>query len=101
PRLFDQPSETNRGNYRANCNSIASPPRTSVVSSELRVEALMPFIVTHPADRRQDEGADGARGRPADDLSETGGHAGGGLRATGCANTRPFYQRETLVQFCA
>ena len=25
----------------------------------------------------------------------------GGLRATGCANTRPLYQRETLVQFCA
>jgi len=30
-------------------------------------------------DHRQDEGADGARGRPADDLSETGGHAAGGL----------------------
>jgi len=28
-------------------------------------------------DHRQDEGADGARGRPADDLSETGGQAGG------------------------
>jgi hypothetical protein len=25
----------------------------------------------------------------------------GGLRATGSANARPLYQRETLVQFCA
>ena len=42
-------------------------------------------------DRRQDEGADGARGRPADDLSETGGHAAGGL-----ANYR-LRQRETAL----
>jgi hypothetical protein len=54
----------------------------SAADREMQVETFL----------SQDEGADGARRGPADDLSGSGGRAAGGLASYG------LYQRETSLE---